>query len=120
MLSFQTLQIQHICDASLTLESEIQICMFSHDKIALSRSYTLGDMKGTFISESGIEQILKRRKIVIPQSNTFDHGSTRKPLLIVVTAFHCQKPLRGMPTTLPVNQSLEEMITSRRNIELKT
>ena len=42
-----------------------------------------------FISESGIEQVLKRRKIVIPQSHTFDHRSTCKLLLIVATGFLC-------------------------------
>ena len=34
--------------------------------------YTFEDNKRIFISESGIEQFVKRTEIVIRQSNTFD------------------------------------------------
>ena len=74
--------------------------------------YTFEDIKRIFISESGIGQILRRTRIVIPQSNTFGYRSTRKLLLIIATGFHCWKPLKGMTTTSPVNHSFEDMITS--------
>ena len=62
--------------------------------------YTFEDIKRIFISESGIEQILRRTRIVIPQSNTFGYRSTRKLLLIIATGFHCWKRLKGMTTVL--------------------
>ena len=49
-----------------------QICMFSHDSLKTTHMYTFEDNKRIFISESGIEQVLKRTEIVIRQSNTFD------------------------------------------------
>ena len=71
-------------------------------------TYTFKDIKRIFLTESAIEQVLKRTKIVILQSNTFDHWSTCKPLSIIATGFWFS----------PVNQSIEDMITSWRNIEL--
>ena len=46
-------------------------------------------MKGIFTSGSGIEQVLKRKQIVIPQSNTFDNWRACKLLLIIATGFRC-------------------------------
>ena len=46
-------------------------------------------MKGIFTSGSDIEQVLKRKKIAIPQSNTFDDWRACKLLLIIATGFHC-------------------------------
>ena len=52
--------------------------------------YTFEDNKRIFVSESGIEQVLKRTEIVIRQSNTLDFWSTYKHvLLIIATGFHC-------------------------------
>ena len=56
---------------------------------SLRTTYTFEDMKGIFTSGSGIEQVLKRKKIVIPQSNTFDNWRACKLLLIIATGFHC-------------------------------
>ena len=64
--------------------------MFSHDSLKTTHMYTFEDNKRIFISESGIEQVLKRTEIVIRQSNTLDFWSTYKHvLLIIATGFHC-------------------------------
>ena len=92
-------------------------CFLTINSLKTTHMYTFEDIKRIFISESGIEQILRRTRIVIPQSNTFGYLSTRKLLLIIATGFHCYKPLKGMTTTSPVNHSFEDMITSWRNME---
>ena len=92
-------------------------CFLTINSLKTTHMYTFEDIKRIFISESGIEQILRRTRIVIPQSNTFGYRSTRKLLLIIATGFHCWKPLKGMTTTSPVNHSFEDMITSWRNME---
>ena len=92
-------------------------CFLSINSLKTTYMYTFEDIKRIFISESGIGQILRRTRIVIPQSNTFGYRSTRKLLLIIATGFHCWKPLKGMTTTSPVNHSFEDMITSWRNME---
>ena len=76
---------------------------------SIKTTFTCEDMKRILISESGIKQALKRRKILVPQLYTFDYWRTSKLLLIIAIGFHCWKPLKGMIRTSPVNQSLAEL-----------